>query len=109
MSYLSKLKSKWRIKSNFQLFIILLVFALTGSSSLKLTTPILEFLNITKDTFSDTYFGLFFYWCFKIIIIFPIYQIILLFFSIVFFQFKFFWTIEKKMLSKIGFKKFFND
>jgi len=109
MSYLSKLKSKWGIKSNFQLFIILLVFALTGSSSLKLTTPILDFLNITKDTFSDTYFGVFFYWCFKIIIIFPIYQILLLLFAIVFFQFNFFWTIEKKMLSKFGFKKFFND
>ena len=46
--YFKKFKSKWGIKSNFQLIIILVVFAITGSCSLFVTEPLLNLLNIKR-------------------------------------------------------------
>ena len=43
MNYLKKLKNKWGIKSNLQLLVIFFVFGLTGSISMKLTSPTLSF------------------------------------------------------------------
>tara|TARA_B110000263_G_C15095965_1_gene413008 strand:- start:30 stop:365 length:336 start_codon:yes stop_codon:yes gene_type:complete len=107
MKYLNNLKSKWSISSNFQLGVIFFVFAITGSISLKVTLPLLSFLKISKETFSEIFIGDILYWILRILIIFPIYQILLIIFGIIFFQFKFFWEFEKKILSRIGFKKFF--
>ena len=39
-----KLKDKWEIKSNFQLIIILIVFAITGSTSAAISGPTIDFL-----------------------------------------------------------------
>ena len=39
-----KLKDKWEIKSNFQLVIILIVFAITGSTSAAISGPTIDFL-----------------------------------------------------------------
>ncbi|MEC7619844.1 MAG: DUF6787 family protein, partial [Bacteroidota bacterium] len=43
----------------------------------------------------------------RILIIFPIYQILLILVAIVFFQFKFFWEFEKKILKRMGLKFLF--
>lgn len=94
---LKRLKERWEVQSNFQLFVIFIVFAITGSMSVKLGQPILEYLNITKENY-----GVFLYYLFRIVLIFPLYQVLLLFFGTVFFQFKFFWAFEKKMLRKMG-------
>ncbi len=107
MNYLKKLKNKWGIKSNLQLLVIFFVFGLTGSVSMKLTSPTLSFFNIKEDFFINYLFGDFAYTFLKIVIIFPIYQILLLFFGLIFFQFNFFWKFEKKLLSKIGLNKIF--
>ena len=80
---MEKLKQRWGLESNFAVFIILIVFALTGSSSLKIARPVLDYI--------------------RILIIFPIYQILLLAFGWLFGQFNFFWNIEKKMLKRLGF------
>ena len=53
MNYLKKLKSKWGIKSNLQLLVIFFVFGLTGSVSMKLTSPTLSFFNIKEDFFTN--------------------------------------------------------
>lgn len=101
LSIFQKLKSKWNIQSNFQLFIILLVFAITGSTSLLLAEPILDCFNITVETLNP--------WIYKpirLILIFPIYQILILIFGALFGQFQFFWNFEKKMLARMGFKYF---
>ena len=103
------LKNKWNIKSNFQLFLIFIVFGLTGSFSLKLAKPILYYFGFNREIFNDLFFGDIFYLTLRLIIIFPIYQLLLLFFGFIFFQFSFFWKLEKKFLMKIGLGKFFSD
>lgn len=92
-----KLKKRWGIESNFQLVIIFIVFAITGSMSVKLGEPLLVFLDVSADRF-----GGFLYYLLRILLIFPLYQILLVFFGALFFQFKFFWEFEKKMLRKMG-------
>ena len=106
--WLTNLKSKWDIKSNFQLLIIFVVFGITGSFSLKLAKPILYFFGFNREIFGDIFIGDFLYWFIRLIIIFPIYQLLLIFFGFLFFQFSFFWKLEKKILIKIGFGKFFS-
>ena len=103
------LKNKWNIKSNFQLFLIFVVFGLTGSFSLKLVKPILYYFGFNREIFNDSFLGDIFYWSLRLIIIFPIYQLLLLFFGFIFFQFSFFWKLEKKILIKIGLGRFFSN
>ena len=100
---MKKLKEKWGIKSNIQIIIIFFVFAVTGSLSLWIATPLLNILGVQKDLLSPWLF-----WPIRILIIFPIYQLLILVIGMIFGQFKFFWAFEKKMLSRLGFKKF-ND
>jgi hypothetical protein len=93
---LKKLKKRWNIQTNRQLFIIFLVFAITGSSAAKLAAPLTDFFEIKKEM------GWYVYWPFRIVIILPIYQVLLVFFGWVFGEFQFFWNFEKKMLRGMG-------
>ena len=98
---MKKLKDKWGITSNFQLFIIFLVFSITGSLSLLVAKPILDLLGINSNNMC-----LWLYLPIRIGIIFPIYQVLILVIGALFGQFTFFWKFEKKMLEKIGIKQF---
>jgi hypothetical protein len=109
MGYFKKLKEKWDVKSNFQFLIIFIVFGITGSSSVVVADPIMEVLGILPVYFEDIFLGNVVYWMLRILVIFPVYQILLLLFGILFFQFKFFWNFEKKILSRMGFKRFFTN
>ena len=100
---MKKLKDKWNITSNFQLIIILIVFAITGSLSLVVSEPILEILGIKSSSMSTWFFT-----PLRLIIVFPVYQLLILAIGFLFGQFNFFWQLEKKMLIKMGFSKFFN-
>ena len=91
------LKDKWNLKSNFQLVIILIVFAITGSGSLYISKPLMEFLSISSENM-DIYL----YWILRFIIVTVVYQFILLLVAFVFGQFNWFWNFEKKILKKIG-------
>ncbi len=97
---MDKLKKHWGIETNFQLIIIFVVFAITGSTAAKLAAPLTEFIGLSK-----TNTNLWLYWVVRILIIFPAYQILLVFFGWVFGQFTFFWNFEKKMLRKMGLGK----
>lgn len=92
-----KLKERWNITSNFQLLIIIIVFAITGSTSVMVSKPVLDFLGITKDSMPYVI-----YLFLKIILVLPVYQILLVAFGFVFGQFQFFWNFEKKMLKSMG-------
>ena len=94
---MNKLKQRWGITSNFQLVIIFIVFAITGSSSAYLSKPVLAWMGVTKDIMS-----VWLYIPLYLILIFPIYQVLLVFFGFIFGQFKFFWAFEKKMLKAVG-------
>lgn len=101
---MKRFKEKWGITSNYQLIIIILVFAVTGSLSLLVADPLLSFLGLEEGLLSPYIF-----WPIRILIIFPIYQILILIVGSFFGQFRFFWAFEKKMLIRLGFKKFQDD
>ncbi|MEY5049643.1 MAG: hypothetical protein RLZZ175_3002 [Bacteroidota bacterium] len=93
------LMHKWEIDSDIRYAIIFLVFAITGSTSVRIATPILKYLNITPEL------GWYIYYPLRIVIILPAYQLLLITFGTIFGQFKFFWAFEKKMLSRFGGRK----
>lgn len=93
-------KERWNINSNWQIFVIILVFAITGSAAAMISKPILHELGISKETHHILPYILLY-----IIVLFPIYQILLVSIGFLFGQFKFFWAFEKKLLRalKLGF------
>jgi uncharacterized BrkB/YihY/UPF0761 family membrane protein len=106
---LKRLKEKWGIVSNKQLIIIFVVFGITGSLSVKLALPVLQYLNINPDTFETIPLWNFIYWVLRILIIFPVYQVLLLGIGTIFFQFRFFWEFEKKIMNRLIGKQFFDE
>ena len=98
---MNKLKEKWGITSNYQIIIILLVFSITGSIAVWIAKPVLNLVGLDKEGVSSWLF-----WPIRIFIIFPIYQILIVIIGTLFGQFKFFWGFEKKMLTRLGFKRF---
>ena len=98
---MNRLKEKWGIKSNFQFFIILVVFSITGSVAVFIAKPLLNLVGLEKELISPWVF-----WPIRIFIIFPIYQILIVIIGALFGQFQFFWNFEKKMLVRLGFKRF---
>ena len=94
-----RLKEKWKIDSNLQMTIIFIVFAITGSTTVKITSPLMTFIGVTKQ---DTPLAL--YWMVSILCSLIVYQILLISFGTLFGQFAFFWKFEQKMLSRFGIK-----
>jgi hypothetical protein len=90
------LKQHWGLTSNFQLTLIIIVFAITGSASAWLSKPFCLWLGITKEDLG------FWFTPIRLILIFPIYQVLLVAIGFLFGQFKFFWAFEKKMLKSMG-------
>tara|TARA_B100000579_G_C22841014_1_gene861493 strand:- start:399 stop:707 length:309 start_codon:yes stop_codon:yes gene_type:complete len=99
LNFFQKLKVKWGVTSNFQFFIINLVFAISGFASLFISRPLLSFFGVNKDLFSW-----YIYYPLRILIIFIAYQFTLLIIAFLFGQFSFFWKQEKKILRRLGFK-----
>ena len=89
-------KQRLNITSNWQLFVIILVFAVTGSTSALIARPVLFWFGIDKLTSN-----IFLFWICYVALIFPIYQILLIFFGFLFGQFNFFWRFEIKMLRSL--------
>ena len=93
---MKRLKERWNIDSNWRLFVVFLVFAVTGSTAAKFAGPVTDVLGITSEA------GRYVYWPFRILIIFPVYQLLLIFFGWLYGEYVFFWQFEKKMLRLIG-------
>jgi hypothetical protein len=100
---MEKLKQRWGIDSNFQILIIILVFAINGSLAVYITNPVIDFIGLSKETTNPLL-----YWPVRILVIFIIYQITLVIVGTIFGQKKFFWNMEKKMLRRMGFGRFLN-
>ena len=94
---MEKLKKRWGIDSNFQIVVIFIVFAVTGSTAVKFAAPLTALLGLDRDTTNP-----WLYWIIRILLIFPIYQVLLVAFGWLFGQFKFFWNMEKKMMRRLG-------
>ncbi len=98
------LENKWAVTYRWELIAIFIVFAITGSTAARISDPIISFLGIDGENTSG-----WIYWPIRILLVFPIYQILLLIVGWLFGQFKFFWNFEKKMLSRMGFARFLKD
>ncbi|TVQ06698.1 MAG: diacylglyceryl transferase [Bacteroidetes bacterium] len=93
---MNRLKNKWKITSNWQFLVILFIFSITGSSTLIARRYIFEWMGISAETNLWVTIPLY------LLIIFPVYQLLFLFFGAIFGQFRFVWEFEKKMLSRFN-------
>ena len=100
---MKKLKERWGITSTFQIIIIFIVFGITGSVSAVISGPLTEYL------IGEANINSFIKFLIRIIVLTPIYQVLLLFFGLIFFQFNFFFKFVKKFLSLFGFGFLFRD
>lgn len=98
MTWIEKLKNRWKLDSGFQVAIVLVVFACTGFTVMFLKTPVKAYF--ISDGEASTWFNVC-YW----ILIFPVYNVILLFYGLLLGQFSFFWKFEKRMFRRLIGKK----
>ena len=94
---MKKLKARWGIQSNIQFTIILVVFAITGTTAARCAPPIATWWGINAATTPA-----WLYWPLQLILIMPLYQVLLLLVGSLFGQFRFFWAFEKRMLARCG-------
>lgn len=94
-----KLKKRWGLRSNKQVWVVLLVFAITGYSSLLIAKPFMEIIGLPEETTNP-----WIYRPLRILLILPFYKILILFYGWLFGQYEFFYNFVKKMLSRMGFK-----
>ena len=95
---LKGLMKKWKV-SKKDLFVILCVFAITGTTTAYISKAITGWAGFTEAT----------HWAWKLLLRLAVlifgYQIILLSVAFLLGQFAFFWQFEKKMLSRLGILK----
>ncbi|MCM5662202.1 DUF6787 family protein [Galbibacter mesophilus] len=101
---MKKLKEKWNIQSNLQLATILIVFSINGSLAVALVKPIMNLVGLEENV------SAFVFWPVRILLMFIVYQLLLVVVGTLFGQQKFFLNMQKKMLSRmgIGFKQYNN-
>lgn len=91
---LEKLKARWNLKSGWQVIIVLIVFALTGTTVLLLKKPLLA--AAFPDGDHPLWFSIMYY-----VVILPVYNVFLLMYGAVFGQFSFFWAFEKRFFNRV--------
>jgi hypothetical protein len=96
------LKKRWGIKSNLQLVLIVLVFAINGSLSSIISKNLMKLLGVNNE---NTHWIP--YYIILILLVLPLYPFLLMFFGYLFGQSKFFFPFSKKMLRRIGLGFFF--
>jgi hypothetical protein len=91
-STISRLKTKWGVKSAVRVILILIVFSLTGMTVVLARPVIFSAFGYDESTpfliKTITY----------ILLIFPMYQILILVYGAMLGQFAFFWEKEKKLV-----------
>ncbi|MCY4161753.1 MAG: diacylglyceryl transferase [Flavobacteriaceae bacterium] len=103
-----KLKIRWGIESNVQVFIILMVFAITGMSSIRVGHAFLDLIGITKDNFMESTLGHMLYYTCRVISILIVYKFILIIVGTLFGQFHFFWRFIKRFLKIFDLRRLFH-
>jgi hypothetical protein len=92
--WIDKLQQRWNLASPWQVMIILIVFACTGTTVLLLKRPLFAYWFPDGD--KPLWASIVYY-----ILILPIYNVFLLAYGFVFGQFKFFWEFEKRLFNRI--------
>jgi hypothetical protein len=88
---MERLKQKWGISSGKQFWLIMLCFALTGTTAAWLSSPLLNWLGFPHDVVWYIRIPL------RLIIVLPLYQVLLLMYGAILGQFHFFWDFEKRI------------
>jgi hypothetical protein len=92
VSWIENLKRRWNVDSAGKVWIILCVFALTGTTVMLLR----RFLKSEFDWAHEKWFTYSYYW-----LILPFYNVILLMYGAIFGQFRFFWEFEKRFFRRL--------
>jgi len=100
---MQKLKQRWGIKSNFQLAIIFIVFAINGSASAKLGFFLLDCIGMTKDDVHPVL-----RYILMLVLVLPIYPFLIMLTGWIFGQSEFFVRFGKNMLNRISFGLLFD-
>lgn len=108
MTWIDKLKKRYNLESNLDLILVFILFAITGTSAVRIGDPLLELLGIhggyewfTKEWWS--------FIALRIPVIFILYQFLFVLYGYIIGLFRkpvwdFSWWFEKKMLSRFGIK-----
>jgi len=94
MNWINRLQERWKVKGAVQVIIILIVFALTGFTVLFIKRPLFSYLF--ADQAMPLWASIVYY-----VLILPVYNIFLLFYGLLFGQFRFFWDFEKRFFLRI--------
>ncbi|HEX5743408.1 MAG TPA: DUF6787 family protein [Flavobacteriaceae bacterium] len=101
---MNKLKERWGLKSNLQVILVFVVFSINGSFAAKIAGPLTHFIGLDHDSTNPWLF-----WPVRILLVFVVYQITLPLVGYCFGLYDFFWNFSKKTLSRVGFKRFFEE
>lgn len=91
---IDRLQQRWQLRNGWQVMWVLLVFACTGFTVLFIKRPLLHYLFAGEPL---PLWASFVYY----ILILPVYNVILLFYGLLFGQFRFFWEFEKRFFARI--------
>lgn len=94
-SWLRRLQKRWGLQSSTQVWVILLVFACTGTTAVYIKKPIFSLLGIDATT---PWYWRTFWWLLTVL---PAYQLLLLFYGFLFGQFRFFYNFEKRLFARL--------
>ena len=93
---MEKIRNFFKVESNYQLFIVNLVFAVTGTLAVYFAGTIIIFGGLNENSINPI-----FYWIFRILLLIPVYQFLLIIVGTLFGEFSYFWEMEKKILNKL--------
>lgn len=94
---MKKLKERWGITTIYQLLLIIVVFAINGSLSARISSYLMTFIGINDD---NTHW--FIYYLILLVLVLPIYPFLLMGFGYLFGQSKFFFPFGKRILKSMG-------
>lgn len=94
---MEKLKQRWGLKTNWDVFAVFCLFAINGSFSAYISKPLFKFLNLHPEITNP-----WIYYPLKIILVTIIYQLTFPIVGWLVGQHKFAWKFEKKFLSRLG-------
>ena len=92
--FLERMKQKWGLTSIWQVVLILIVFSITGMTVVWIRPIIFKILGIED---ASGWLKTISY----LVLVFPLYQCLLLLYGFIFGQFNFFWEKEKKLVKAV--------
>tara|TARA_Y100000768_G_scaffold339205_1_gene282288 strand:- start:376 stop:666 length:291 start_codon:yes stop_codon:yes gene_type:complete len=94
---MEKIRRIFRVDSNYQLLIVNVVFAITGSLALYSAGYLLDLMDLNDKNMNQVL-----YWTLRIVLILPVYQILLILVGSLFGEFEYFWEMEKKIINRLS-------